>query len=338
MTKERIISFDFIRAICAIGIVVFHFFCHTSNKDFLLFYSNANCGWGTVVVNIFFLLSGAALYYNNNTIPSLKKFYYKRWKALFPMFYISFFVFFVFQVVKSHDVFYGGNPLKLFLTLFGFDGYTLEIIPNYYLLGEWFLGAIIILYIIYPVVLKALNKAQYTTTIVCIALFIFCLFVDLTGIETDRKVFSCLISFEIGMLIMKNKQVLTNKPVAIVSFIISIIICAFKLPINTTILSHILSLALFFVLYYIGNYIMKIKPLNQSVSLISKLSYPIFLLQHLIILKLLRIYNPHEPVMIILWLIVTIAAAIAGAAILSVITNWILKSKWYLKLENKFLR
>ena len=83
---------------------------------------------------------------------------------------------------------------------------------------------------------------------------------------------------------------------------------------------------------------MKIKPLNQSVSLISKLSYPIFLLQHLIILKLLRIYNPHEPVMIILWLIVTIAAAIAGAAILSVITNWILKSKWYLKLENKFLR
>lgn len=338
MAKERIIPFDFIRAICAIGIVVYHFFCHTSNRDFLLFYSNANCDWGYVIVNIFFLLSGAVIYYNNSTISSLKKFYYKRWKSLFPMFYISFFVLFVYYAIGRRNLFYAGNPLKLLLTLFGLDGYTLEIIPNYYILGEWFLGAIIILYVLYPVVLKAFNKAQYATTIVCIALFVLCLFVDLTGIRINRKVFSCLISFEFGMLIMKNKQLLTNKPVVIVSFIISVIICLIKLPINAVILDHILSLSLFFVMYYIGNYIMKSKLLNKSVSFISKISYPIFLLQHLIILYLLKIYNPQEPVMIILWMIVTIAVTIVGAKILSLFTNLILKSKWYLKLENKFLK
>lgn len=338
MAKERIIPFDFIRAICAIGIVVFHFFCHTSNREFLLFYSNANCDWGYVIVNIFFVLSGAAIYYNNSTISSLKKFYYKRWKSLFPMFYISFFIFFLFRIINNHNIFYGGNPLKLLLSLIGLDGYTLEIIPNYYILGEWFLGAIIILYVLYPVVLKAFNKAQYATTIVCIALFVLCLFVDLTGISTSRKVFSCLISFEFGMLIMKNKQLLTNKPVVIVSFIISVIICLIKLPINANILAHILSLVLFFVMYYIGNYVMKSKFLNKSISFVSKISYPIFLLQHLIILYLLRIYSPQEPVMIILGLIVTIAVTIVSAKILSLITNLILKSKWYLKLENKFLK
>lgn len=338
MVKERIIPFDFIRAICAIGIVAFHFFCHTSNRDFLLFYNNANCDWGYVIVNIFFILSGAAIYYNNSMISSLKKFYYKRWKSLFPMFYISFFIFFLFSIIKTHNVFYGGNPLKLLLTLFGLDGYTVEIIPNYYILGEWFLGAIIILYVLYPVVLKAFNKAQYATTIVCMALFILCLFVDLTGISTSRKVFSCLISFEFGMLIMKNRKLLTNKLIVIVSFVVSIIICVFKLPINANVLAHILSLSLFFVMYYIGNYVMKSKFLNKSISFVSKISYPIFLLQHLIILMLLKIYSPQEPVMIILWLIVTIAVTIVGAEILSLITNLILNSKWYLKLENRFLK
>lgn len=83
---------------------------------------------------------------------------------------------------------------------------------------------------------------------------------------------------------------------------------------------------------------MKSKFLNKSISFVSKISYPIFLLQHLIILMLLKIYNPQEPVMIILWMIIAIAVTIIGAKILSLITNLILKSKWYLKLENKFLK
>lgn len=337
MAKERIIPFDFIRAVCAIGIVSYHFFCYTQNRDFLLFYNNANCGWGTVVVNIFFILSGAAVYYNNSSLTSLKRFYYKRWKSIFPMFYIAYFIFFIIRVIEKRNIFWGGNPLKFLLSLIGLDGYTLEIMPNYYILGEWFLGAIIILYVIYPVLLKFFNKVPYTTTVVCLGLFIIGLFVDLTGISTERKVFSCLISFVLGMLIMKNKKILTNKLIIISSVIISIIICTVKLPIKTNVLEHILGLALFFVLYYIGNYIMKIKALSVPISFISKVSYPMFLLQHLTILFMLRLFNPYEPVLIILWLLVIIALTIVEAKILSIVSNIVLKRKWYKKFEKRFI-
>lgn len=86
--KQRIYSFDFIRALCAVGIIVFHFSCELDNSvstKVLHFYSNGS--WGNTIVNIFFLLSGAMLYYNNSIIKSLKVFYYKRFKSIFPMFY-----------------------------------------------------------------------------------------------------------------------------------------------------------------------------------------------------------------------------------------------------------
>lgn len=39
-------SFDFVRAICALGIVAFHFSCHLREGVFLPFLSNGNVSWG----------------------------------------------------------------------------------------------------------------------------------------------------------------------------------------------------------------------------------------------------------------------------------------------------
>ena len=41
-------------------------------------------------------------------------------------------------------------PLTFFLTIIGFDGFLLYAIPNFYLVGEWFLGFIITMYILFP--------------------------------------------------------------------------------------------------------------------------------------------------------------------------------------------
>ena len=63
MRRERIVGCDFIRAIAALGIIIFHFYCHSQNTFKPLLY-HANGDFGLVFVTIFFILSGAMCYYN----------------------------------------------------------------------------------------------------------------------------------------------------------------------------------------------------------------------------------------------------------------------------------
>ena len=62
--RERDLSIDFMRAFCAVGIIAFHFFCHTEEHQTRLFYEFANGSFGNTIVNMFFLISGAMLYGN----------------------------------------------------------------------------------------------------------------------------------------------------------------------------------------------------------------------------------------------------------------------------------
>ena len=134
--RERDLSIDFMRAFCAVGIIAFHFFCHTEEHQTRLFYEFANGSFGNTIVNMFFLISGAMLYYNYPGIKSLKSFYYKRFKSIYPMFYIAFLAAYFYYSIRVRDFFYGGNPAKLLLTLFGLDGYFLYLAPNYYRFGN----------------------------------------------------------------------------------------------------------------------------------------------------------------------------------------------------------
>ena len=42
---QRDYSFDFIRALCAIGIIMFHFSIHLENGGFILFLTTVNVDW-----------------------------------------------------------------------------------------------------------------------------------------------------------------------------------------------------------------------------------------------------------------------------------------------------
>ena len=149
MKRER--GLDFARAFAAIGIVVFHFYCHSSSAH-KLFLNNANGAWGTAINYLFFALSGYLLHskYGKQEI-SLTGFYYKRWKATMPA-YIAVFLFAYFlNVCESGKLFYWEIPRgRLLLSFIGMDGYVAWVRPTYFITGEWFLGAILVAYCAYP--------------------------------------------------------------------------------------------------------------------------------------------------------------------------------------------
>ena len=158
MTKHRIDSFDFMRSVTAWIIVIYHFsgICNMApqHANFPIMFTHANGVWGeNTSVNIFFMLSGASLYYNYPKLKasSLRRYYFGRFKGLFPMFYMLWLFLFYQKATATGNLFYNGSPKTMLLTLFGMDGYlSYRYTQNYYFIGEWFLGALIFLYLLYP--------------------------------------------------------------------------------------------------------------------------------------------------------------------------------------------
>ena len=86
--RERIFGMDFARCICTIIIVLFHYACHTASEH-KLFFQLPSGNYGSLAVTIFFVLSGASLFYNYPDVSSIKVFWFKRWKSIFPMFFFA---------------------------------------------------------------------------------------------------------------------------------------------------------------------------------------------------------------------------------------------------------
>ena len=190
--------------------------------DHIYLMMHANGTWGALFVSLFFMLSGAALYYNWSSRMTAFRgkggvldFYFKRWLAIFPMFYIAWFIFYLVNAFSFGRLWNWGGPYrKLILTFFGVDGYFMYREMNYYTVGEWFLGAIIILYILYPLLQLGMNKAPLISTFIIVFLFglnvarrqipFFAPYNEWVIISDNINIITCLMSFWTGMLLVKG--------------------------------------------------------------------------------------------------------------------------------------
>lgn len=324
MKKERINSISFIKVICMIGIIASHFSSKLISKEFLLFHTFANGDWGSVFAQIFLMVSGALLYYNYEKKIKLKEYYKKRWKSIFPTFYLAYFLVELFRVINNKKI----SHLKIFpyiYTILGMDGYLINNTTTYYILGEWFLGMIIILYIVFPFILKCFKKNNLLTMF--ISIFIYLLFLDKTIINPVSiwSITSCGLSFVLGMFIIKNRNIIINKFTMVASFVSILILTYMPLEKSLDISLHLMSAYLFIFLIFIGEWIMKSKINNKMFGFLNKYSYAIFLLQHEIIFKILTRYNPASPIKIFGLFLIDVLVTIVFAIILTKLVEIISK-------------
>lgn len=289
--KNRIVEVDFVRVICAIGIIVYHFYCHSSCND-KLFYLFENGLWGNVIVSIFFALSGGVLYLNNVEVSDYALFYKKRWRSIFPDFYIVFLAFYLLNVIKYRTLFYGEKPITLLLSVIGMDGYLLEYIPNYYIVGEWFLGALIIMYSLYPILSKLIKKKPIITLFVLLLLFISINNVDFLSDEQKfRSIFSCLISFYMGMIGAKYYKRLQSINLFWGMLVLIFLFVMVDLPFSNYVSEHLLAGVLLIVLLRIGR-MRFCGVISKKIMCVGELTYVVFLIQHKFINIALKIKNP----------------------------------------------
>ena len=128
-------------------------------------FSTPNISIATLGVAIFFILSGAGLtlsHHNKEFKPAA--FYLKRFQTILVPFYITNVIYYVVRLL-----FYDENWFRAILnwravyTVFGIDEYLhLNDVPVISTgIGEWFLGVLVIIYLLYPLFRFLMNRFPY---------------------------------------------------------------------------------------------------------------------------------------------------------------------------------
>ena len=294
-----VITYHFGCEYAAAGLPFINLFCTTSNYDF-----------GNIAVTIFIALSGGLLYKrygvigceeryptqpgitidvpkNTNKFEQIKTFYVKRAKAIYPPFWIlSLYIplSMIRHLLADGNPFFMGSPFKLSLTVIGFDGYVkLFGISTYAFCGDWFVGAIVMLYLLYPLLAKCYRKAPIVTLVTLAILYVSQF---LFPIKYD-ELFSALpitliFKFCMGFALIENLDRLRNRRVAIAAGAIFLAITIVTIPGSRHMdyAGMIAAFALFAVVFYIAPRLLRHKAVPPPIQKLAALSYCVFLVQH----------------------------------------------------------
>lgn len=296
MKKERLFYLDFVRAIAAISIVLTHYnavflYAGTPEKAVItLNVSNIYIGsWG---VSLFFIISGAALMYVYQEKCELKSFYKKRFFSLYPMFWIAYAIAFLYLFYVNKGVNNGAPKINMLLTIIGFDGYLAENVQTFYILGEWFLGCIILIYLIFPLLRKLVNEhPKITAAGVIIIYAAFILFYNLP-FNQAKVVLVRLPEVMMGMYFVKYiKKV--KWPAALISAVVLVANGLLKPSWTESFQTTYVGIASFLLIVYLS-YFLKFKITEKISDIISKYSYAIFLVHHVVIMRMMGTFNLGE--------------------------------------------
>lgn len=290
MKRERIFYLDFIRALAVILILLTHYnalFLYMNPQPLdkvVVTYRICNLYIGDFGVSLFFIISGAALMYVYENKLDLPTFYKKRFVSIYPMFWIAYTIAFVIQKVIYH-VDFSAVPRKNFiLTILGFDGYYSGVMPTFYIIGEWFLGAIILIYILFPVLRWGVNKHPVACGGLLFLFYLLALVCYNTQLSKAELIAVRIPEFYFGMMYIKYIKK-TNWKVALAALVVlgvnTVIAPTFDSNIQTTYVGIMAFLLLTFISQFVNCAV-----ICKICQFFSKYCYPIFLIHHFIIYKI----------------------------------------------------
>lgn len=299
MKKERVLYLDLIRIICFLMVTAYHFSVAVRvlgiNANVELYQGIVHIVWGPIAVSSFFMVSGASLIYRYEERFSLKEFYKKRFFGLYPLFWLAYLFAFLdfFYRTKSLP---GGPKINFLLTVIALDGYCSEWVQTFYMLGEWFLGAIVILYILFPLYRFVMCKCKYILPAVFFALSVALLYYNPFPMMIEKTLIVCSMYFVLGMLLEmlrrspKQHAVRIGRRIAAaLGAVLIIVVYAVEKTgrlFNPYHVIFVVSVSLCLIVMEVAEWI-RLEKVRKLISLIGKHSYAYFLLHHVFLYKYL---------------------------------------------------
>lgn len=290
--KARLFPLDFVRVIGAVLIVLFHFnmslylFPGIPFKP-LLFLNFANGNIGHIGVSLFFILSGASLMYTYEAGLKPADYFKKRFLSIYPLFWVAYSAFFIHYYGLGRTEFPDIPLSRLFLSVIGMDGYLQYLTPTFYLIGEWFLGCIVLIYLLFPLLrLAVVNWPRLTPWA---AAFVYVPLVLFYPFRMDIQHFVLVRVPEVlfGMYFVRclcrekeGEKRLDSRWGAAGGLVFALLLFVpLELPLPFLILAAGISCFLF--LIWIGQLIRN-KKIRQCISVYSNYTFAVFLVHHIL--------------------------------------------------------
>lgn len=297
MAKQRLYYLDFVRALSTLIIVLTHYnalyiYNAQNPRAFVICAYPFNIYIGSLGASLFLIISGASLYltYGNADKFDFKKFYTRRFLGIYPMFWVGFIVVSLINFIESKGGSISGIPRRnIIFSVLGIDGLASSFgIKTFYRVGEWFLGFIILFYVIFPFVLLAVKKWPVISAVVCLAMY------TATLLLGSKYSLSMLISTRLpeimfGMYFIKYfKQGNVRWYVALASLAV-LVLNEFLAPdhIDGNIQVTYVGVCAFLLLVYVSKFF-KFAIARNICDVICKYSYPCFIIHHYVTFKVVE--------------------------------------------------
>ncbi|MBO6206217.1 MAG: acyltransferase [Lachnospiraceae bacterium] len=305
-----------LRLLSLMGVVYYHtlvtlYLQGIRQKDTIeAMYANVNMNFPAIGVGLFLMLSGGGLMMSSKKKAdfSVKNFYKGRFMRILIPFYISYILYsiYLFLIGFEFPVYFESltgvkpSPLCFIFTLLGMDGYlSIFNIPTFTLmLGEWFLGCLIPMYIVFPLLRKCIMKNRNLTLIIATIYYIIALatykYMPWAEVPSYNNFTIKIYDFILGMFLVEVMDRIPKWTAAIgVALLGFYLLYPAKLPIDMTPSIVILSVGTFFIFLALEGLFKKMPHFMKVVNVLSAYSYTYFLFHHIVIGQACIYANKH---------------------------------------------
>ena len=295
---QRSMFVDLVRTAAALLIFIYHFNMELTVKgaqaSWITTDAGKNIGLGQLGTALFILLSGYTSCLSYRRISTGKRpwltYYKKRLLSILPMFYIAYLL--AFTVLRLPD---RSFDRTLVYTVFGMDGYlAMHGLKTCYLVGEWFTGCILLLYLLFPAIHALSEKRPLILLTAALAIKAAALIViHKTGL-TDNDLLFYLPDFIFGVLIFRARSRIPQAA-GWICFALFLIFTAVSLPVSYRLLIMPCGVTLFLALLCFSGLLEKraggrsgFIRIKKVLAAAAKYTYAIFLTHHVVISMVLR--------------------------------------------------
>lgn len=302
MEKKRWNYIDALRVLSLLMIVLYHYEVELGSGGQVqvpeYMYAGKNLHMAMIGVSLFFMISGFGLIYENRNGFCLKTYIKKRFiRIMIPFYVVSLLAVFGKMMFMAGPVFEETIPKwHIVFTLLGLDGYLKEYgIATFSLgVGEWFIGCIILMYLCFPLLRKAMMKnVQWTMGIATLCFLLTATFYK--GEIPSYYFFGIKVyDFIVGMyLAMKLKNPSSRMTLPALAVVVSLLVWPYKIGINENMILIIFVVGIFVLFFSLESWRISDKLFgNRGIKLLSGYSYEIFLVHHWGIILMNQILAP----------------------------------------------
>ena len=298
--KNRIVYYDLLRAAAFLGIFYYHAVAESAAAGFLSresavrLYQGPNLHVATTAVALFFLLSGASLMtaYGKESSFSEKTFYKGRFLRILLPYYLANAVVILRCLLGAGFPESVGRPWTIVFTAAGIDGYLAALGAGtlFMGIGEWFLGCLIFLYALFPLLRRILLRRPALLLAPAAALYVFFAFRQPLGISIYIHFLLKMFEFLLGMALAHyTEKVQRAVRWAGAAVFLVLLLLPVTIPVPEAFRITLSAVSLFLGVSLLEGPLSASSRIPAVLGVICRYSYECFLTHHLVLLLVLKL-------------------------------------------------